>query len=294
MGSNTLFLYIVNVLIWGSTWLFITFQLGKVDPAVSIFYRFALASLLLWIFCRIRRINLRFSLRSHLFMALQGLFMFSIGYWLVYRAEMHLTSGLVAVVVSSIIFFNIINASIFLKQKIRLTVVAGGLLGLAGLILIFWPEFTAFRLSDKKAISLLMAVAATVLYSFGNVISARNQKNGLPVVQGNLFSMTYATLIMLVLSLVLKKPLIVEASLPYMASLLYLSVFGTIVGFYCYITLIGRIGADRAAYGPMVVPVIALGLSTLFESYRWDVSAIAGLCLLLAGMVPPLASKVVG
>jgi drug/metabolite transporter (DMT)-like permease len=224
-------------------------------------------------------------------MALQGLLMFSIGYWLLYLSEMHLTSGLVAVVVSSIIFPNIIHSAIFLGQKIQISVLIGGILGLAGLILIFWPELNGFHFSDSKVIGLIMAAGATFLYSLGNITSARNQEHGLPVIQNSMFSMVYASVIMLLLSLILQKPLTFDPGFSYIASLLYLAVPGTIVGFYCYLTLIGRIGPDRAAYGPMLVPVIALLLSTLFESYRWTPIAGVGLALLVAGNCAALVTR---
>ncbi len=280
---TTLFLYIVNVLIWGSTWFMITFQLGTVDPAVSVLYRFSLSFILMWLFCRARRLRLRFPFKAHLFMALQGLLMFSVGYWLVYLAERHLTSGLAAVVSSSIIVLNIINAWIFLKQKIRLTVFAGALLGLAGLALIFRPELTNVTATSQVILSLLYSVVSTCLFSLGNITAARNIQKGLPVLQNNAYSMGYGALFMLILIAVLRRPFAFPLTISYIGSLLYLCILGSLVAFWCYVTLIGRIGADGAAYGPVAVPVIALTLSTLFESYRWTPAAGIGLILILAG-----------
>ena len=119
MGKTmkNLTLYVITVLVWGSTWIAIKYQLGAVDPLVSVIYRFGLASVLLFSFCKIQGLSLKFSMKEHLFMGFLGLFLFSLNYWLVYLAEVHLTSGLVAVIFSSIVFFNIANGAIFPLKK---------------------------------------------------------------------------------------------------------------------------------------------------------------------------------
>jgi drug/metabolite transporter (DMT)-like permease len=171
------FLYLVTVLIWGSTWLAIKFQLGVVAPELSIAYRFGLAASILLIFSVLRRLPLRFDLKSHGYFALQGLLLFSLNYILVYLAEGYLTSGLVAIIFSLIIIMNIIFGAILLGNPIRLRVVVGGLVGLLGLTLVFWPELISFDLSSGRALGILLAVIATVSASLGNVVSARNQRN---------------------------------------------------------------------------------------------------------------------
>jgi drug/metabolite transporter (DMT)-like permease len=279
----TLFLYSLTVLIWGSTWLAITFQLGAVDPVVSILYRFGLASLILFVVCGIARRPLRFSLRQHGWMALQGFFLFSISYWMVYLAETVIASGLVAVVTSALIFMNIFFGALFLKSRISPQVVFGASLGILGILLIFWPEITAVSLRNQGTYGLLLSILSTVIYSLGNITSARNQKHGLPVIQSNAWSMGYAALIMFLIAIVTGKSFGFELSLRYVASLGYLAVFGSVIAFSAYLTLIGRIGADRAAYGPLVVPVIALTLSKFFEGYAWSVFSIVGIALILAG-----------
>ena len=142
-------LYLITVIVWGSTWLAIKYQLGSLDPMVSVVYRFGLATVILMAFCYIRGLNLKFSLKDHLFMALLGTFLFSINYWLVYVAELYLTSGLVAVLFSSIVFMNMANGSIFLGTPVEKNMVIGAVLGIIGIVMIFMPEIESFDLSDK-------------------------------------------------------------------------------------------------------------------------------------------------
>ena len=282
MLKNIVF-YLLVVSIWGSTWLGIKFQLGRVDPMVSVVYRFVLASLLLVAYCRIRRLPMRFGLRDHGFMALQGACLFSLNYWMFYMAELHLTSGIVSVTFSTIVLFNILNGAVFLGSPIRPGVVVGALVGIVGIGLVFWPELSVFSLADTGFAGLLLCVGATLLASFGNILSARHQQHRLPVVQTNAFGMAYGALLMAVVALLTGRGFDFDPGAGYVASLVYLAVFGSIVAFGCYLTLIGRIGADRAAYATLIFPIIALLLSTLFEGYRWPATAMAGVVLVLVG-----------
>ncbi len=280
---RNLMLYALTVGIWGSTWLGIKFQLGHVDPLVSVIYRFSLATALLFAWCALRRLNLRFRAAAHGYMALQGASLFALNYWLFYLAEQHLSSGIVAVVFSTIVFWNMINGRLFLKTPLRRNVIVGAMLGIVGIGLVFWPELSAFSLSDAGLTGFLLSVAATLLASFGNILSARNQRHGLPVVQTNAFGMGYGTLFMLAAALIARKPFTIDPSTAYLASLFYLALFGSVIAFGAYLTLIGRIGADRAAYATLLFPVIALLLSTLFEDYHWSPAAVAGVAVILTG-----------
>jgi drug/metabolite transporter (DMT)-like permease len=278
-------LYLITVFIWGSTWLAIKFQLGVVSPELSIAYRFALAAVILFIFSLVRRLPLRFNLRTHGFFALQGLLLFSLNYILVYLAEGYLTSGLVAIIFSMIIILNIIFGAIFLHNPIRMRVVIGGVVGLIGLALVFWPELTAFDPTSQRVIGIILALVSTVSASLGNVVSARNQRHELPVIQTNAYGMLYGAMIMGVLALVRGSQLQFDFSAPYLISLLYLAIFGSVIAFGSYLTLLGRIGLDRAAYVTILFPIIALLLSTLFEDLSWGYLQLAGVALVLAGNV---------
>ena len=280
---KNIILFTISSLIWGSTWLAIKYQLGTVDPLVSVVYRFFLASVILLLYCRITSLNLKFLIKEHMYMALLGIFLFGTNYWLVYLAELHLPSGLVAVVFSSIIFLNIINGAIFLKSKIRLYVLYSALIGMIGIVLVFKEEVLFFSLSSENSFALLLAIIAAILASLGNIISAFVQKKNLPVIQTNAFAMFYGPFFMLLVCLVMGKSFSFEVSFTYIGSLLYLTIFGSIIAFSSYLTLLGNIGADKSAYVTLVIPVIALIFSTIFEDYHWNTFAIIGVILILLG-----------
>jgi len=284
-------LYLITVFIWGSTWLAIKYQLGVVSPELSVAYRFGLAAVILIIFSLVRRLPLRFNIKTHGFFALQGLMLFSLNYILVYLAEGYLTSGLVAIIFSLIIVFNVLFGTIFLGNPIRKQVMVGAVLGLAGLALVFWPELSVLSISSQKIVGMILALIATVSASLGNVVSARNQKHDLPVVQTNAYGMLYGALFMLVLAVIRGAQLEFDTSPSYILSLFYLAIFGSVIAFGSYMTLLGRIGLDRAAYVTVLFPVIALVLSTIFEDLVWGLPQLVGVVLILLGNAVVLTKK---
>ncbi len=294
MGTQILFLYGATVIIWGTTWLAIKFQLGSVDPMVSVLYRFIAAAITLILYCKMRGLNMRFSLRNHIFMGLQGLVLFSVNYWLIYLAEVHVTSGLVAVIFSCIVFMNMVNGAVLLGSPIRLNVVAGAAVGVLGIVLVFSPQLAAFSLSDKTALGLLLSILSTFMASLGNIISARHQRHQLPVIQTNAYGMAYGAVIIGLISIISGRSFNFDMSLSYIASLFYLALFGTVVAFGCYLKLIGTIGADRAAYATMLFPIVALGISTIYEGYQWHTSNIIGFAVVLIGNWIVLNKKALG
>ena len=282
-ASQNALLYVVTVLIWGSSWLAIKYQLGSVDPMVSVAYRFLLASAISWLYCRFSGRLMRYSLRDHGFMFLQGASLFALNYWLFYLSELTLTSGLAAVIFSTIVVMNMMNGVLFLKNRLELRVVLGAGIGLFGIIVVFWSEVTDFESGSENLFAVSLAVLATLLASLGNIASARNQRKGIPVVQANTFGMTYGALLMLVLSGATGREFTFEVTLPYVSSLVFLSVFASIIAFWTYLTLLGRVGVERAAYATLFFPLVALGFSTVFEDYQWTASAGIGILLILAG-----------
>ncbi|EMS79572.1 DMT family transporter [Desulfotignum phosphitoxidans] len=283
MSMKDSLLYVLTIIIWGSTWIGIKFQLGTVDPMVSVVYRFALSSVILLVFCRLRGLSLKFSFKDHGFMALLGLLLFSVNYWLVYVAEVYLTSGLVAVLFSSIVFLNIANGALFLGAPVERKMVVGAAVGIVGIGLIFMHEIESFDLTDKNLLGIAFGFSSVLLASLGNITSARNSRADIPVIQANAFGMGYGALALAILAISLGKSFDFSMTLPYVGSLFYLAVFGSIIAFTSYLTLIRSLGADKASYSIMVVPVVALIISSFAEGYIWSVSAIAGLILVVGG-----------
>ena len=276
-------LYAVTVLIWGTSWLAIIYQLGVVDPMVSVAYRFILAAVIMHGLCWVRRQPMRFSRRDHCFLALQGASLFALNYWLFYNAELHIASGLAAVVFSTIIVWNILIGAVWIRHPLDRRVLLGAGLGLCGIALVFWPEVQDFEANETGLYGLGLSIVATMLASLGNIASARNQQAGISVLSSNAWAMTYGAGLMVLLALVAGKPFDFMATPLYVGALLYLSVFASVIAFWSYLTLVGEIGPDRAAYATLLFPLVALGLSTVFEDYVWTLPAIIAVCLILGG-----------
>jgi drug/metabolite transporter (DMT)-like permease len=290
-GGSTLVLFLVPTFIWGTTWLVIKFQLGRVPPEVSVAWRFALASALLLGWCAIRGLPLRLGLAAHLGCAALGVLLFGVNYVLVYQAEARLTSGLVAVLFAFLVFWNLLGARVFFGAPAPRAVVAGAVLGVLGVALLFWPEVTSVGADGRIAAGVGCAVGGTLIASAGNLISQRLFARGVPLVPGTGYAMGYAALLLLGWCAVGGVPLAFDPRPPYVLSLLYLSAFGSIVAFVTYLTLVQRIGAGRAGYNAAAVPVVAMAVSTLFEGYRWTAAAAAGMALVVAGTVLVLRAR---
>ncbi len=281
-------LYLTSVLIWGSTWLAITFQFGTVPPAVSVVYRFALAGLILLAWARMKGLRLRFSRSEHLWMALQGFLLFGINYMCVYLAETEITSGLVAVAFSLLVILNIVGTRVFFGTPLKPSTMIGAALGIGGIVLVFLPEIGRGLGKGNPTLGIAFALSGAVTASLGNIVASRNHGHGLPVVQMNAFGMLYGALSVALYALATRQPFLFDWSPRYLLSLLYLAVFGSILAFGAFLVLLGRIGADRAGYVTVAIPIVALLLSAFFEGLRWHASLVLGILLCLAGNVAVL------
>ena len=284
-------LYTVAVVIWGSTWLAIEFQLGVVEPEVSIVYRYALAAGLLFAWSAIRGLSLRFDWRAHFWFALLGILLFSLNYVLAYRAQILISSALCAIAFSMILWMNIVNARLFFGVRSTPQVTAGALLGAAGVLTLFAPQIGELTLSDSVFGGLMLALLGAVSASFGNIASQHVQQQQLPIVQSNAWGMFYGTLWTAGYVIYQGYDFTYDASPAYTMSLLYLSVFGSVVAFGAYLTLVGRIGAHRAGYATVMFPIVALLLSCVFEGLQLDVPTIAGASMAVAGNLLVLSSS---
>lgn len=291
MKLNTAALFTIPALIWGSTFFVIKYQLGVVDPTWSVSYRFILAGGMLLTYCKLKRLNLSFTFKEHRMMLLQGMLLFGLNYWLVYIAEEKLISALAAVAFSTIIFLNILFGSLFIKAKTEAKVFYGALLGIAGTYLLFRNDLQGLSFEDLPLFHLTVCFLSVVIASLGNITSAFNQSRALPVIQTNAYGMLYGGFFIGLLALVSNKPMMFDASIEYVASLVYLAIFGSILAFGSYLTLIGRIGADKAAYVLIIIPVIAVGLSMLFEGYEFSWQVLAGVALILVGNLIVIRKK---
>ena len=280
--SNTS-LYVIAVLIWGSTWLAIEFQLGVVEPEVSIVYRYLAAAIILFLWSKIKGLKLTFDLKHHKWFALMGLLMFCLNYILAYRAQIYITSALSAIAFSAMLWMNIINARLFFGIRVGGRIYLGALLGIAGIVVLFGPQVSEVSLTDGVLFGSLLAVVGALMASFGNMASQAAQNAELPVIQSNAWSMLYGGLLTAIVVLIRGSEFTFDPSPGYVISLVYLTVFGSVVAFGAYLTLLGRIGAHRAGYATVMFPVVALILSIVFEGLALDWSLIVGFALVLAG-----------
>ncbi|MDJ0749603.1 MAG: EamA family transporter [Woeseiaceae bacterium] len=280
--SNTV-LYALTVLIWGSTWLAIEYQLGVVEPEVSIVYRYVAASLILYIYCKIKGLSLSFKVQDHYLFAALGLLLFCLNYILTYRAQQHITSAMAAIVFSTMIWMNIVLARIVFGAKTTPRVLAGAFLGIVGIVVLFAPRIEVASLSDGVLFGSLLALVGAFSASCGNMVSQAAQKRALPVVEANTWGMFYGAVITAIVAVASGHEFTFDATFTYISSLVYLALFGSVVAFGAYLTLLGRIGAHKAGYAAVMFPVVALVLSMAFEGLSLDVTIVTGTSLVLLG-----------
>lgn len=287
---NTL-LYFVTAAVWGTTWLAIVFQVGTVPIDLSIFYRFSLASLMIFAWCIVKHAKLRFSLEAHCLFMAQGLFLFSMNYMAVYEASYYISSGLNAIGFSMVLVFNILNSALLYRTSLTFPVFVGAVSGMLGIVIIFWPSVATLDLSNESLIGILFSLLAGLISSCGNMVSTQIQKQRIPVTESNAYAMGYGAVWMLIILYLKGIPLQLDFNYPYLISLLYLAIFGSIVAFGCYLTLLGRIGANKAGYVHIVTPVVALVISTFFEELTWGTHLFIGVGLILLGNILILGKK---
>nr|WP_298171032.1 DMT family transporter [uncultured Pseudomonas sp.] len=278
-------LYLLTVLIWGTTWIAIKLQLGEVAVAASIVYRFALAAAVLFAVLMLSGRLQKVDGRGQAICLAQGVCLFCINFLCFYTASQWIPSGLIAVIFSTATLWNALNARLFFKQRIAANVLAGGALGLAGLGLLFWPELAGHAASRETLLGIGLALIGTLCFSAGNLLSSLQQKAGLKPLTTNAWGMLYGALMLVLICLVSGTPFTFEWSTRYVGSLLYLAIPGSVIGFTAYLTLVGRMGPERAAYCTVLFPVVALNISVFLEGYQWTLTALFGLLLVMLGNV---------
>ncbi len=276
-------LYVVTILIWGSTWLVINFQLGVVAPEVSIVYRYAMASLILFAWSAIRGLRLLFGYGAHLRFISLGLLMFSLNYLAAYSAQKYIPSALNAVVFSTMMWMNVINSRLFFGTRIEPRVYVGAALGVFGVVVLFWPSISKVSLTDQTLLGACISLSGALMASLGNMVSHQAQREHLPIVQSNAWGMFYGMLFTAGVALGRNVPFNFEFTARYIGSLLYLVIFGSIIAFGSYLKLVGRIGPHKAGYATVMFPLVAVLLSVLFEGLEVEWHLLLGMIMVLAG-----------
>ncbi len=280
--KNTL-LYIATVLIWGSTWLAIEFQLGEVDIAASVAYRFMISAVLMWAYCFWAKVPMSFSLRNHFFILVLAIFNFSINYAVIYSSQQYLSSAMTSIAFSTMLLMNIINTRIFFGTKIAPKTMLGALLGVLGIVALFWDDLALSNSGSNSLLGLGLVLTAALIASLGNMASVRNSKANMNIFAVNAWGMLYGAIILSGLVLVTDAQFSFSMQTPYIASLLYLAVFGTVVAFATYYVLLNNMGPEKASYVIVLFPVVAVVLSSLFEDFAWTENTFIGFALVLLG-----------
>ena len=281
MGTTGLFL--ICTAIWGSTWLAITYQLGDVEPELSVAYRFGLAAIVLFAWCAATGRSLRFSAREHGYLAALGVMLMGLNYIGIYWSERFVTSGLVAVLFSTIVFMNPFGMRLAFGKRVTARTLIAATLGVGGVALLFLPELDQATQGGSAGYGVALALGATAIACGGNLIAIRNHNAGIPTFPGTAWGMAYGAVSAALVAIVRGVPWTFDTGAAYLLSLAYLSVFGSIIAFGAYLTLLKRVGGGPAAFVSVATPVIALALSTLFEGYRWTWVAALGVVLAVAG-----------
>jgi drug/metabolite transporter (DMT)-like permease len=282
--KNTL-LYIVTVLVWGSTWLAIEFQLGEVDVAASVAYRFMIAAIIMWAYCIWAKVPMSFSKRNHFFILVLAIFNFSINYAVIYTSQQHLTSAMTSIAFSTMLLMNIINTRIFFGTKISSKTWAGALLGIFGIVALFWDDLSVANQGSNSLLGLTLVITAALIASFGNMMSVRNSNANMNVFAVNAWGMLYGAIILSVLVLLSDAQFGFSSKPSYIISLFYLAAFGTVIAFASYYVLLNNMGPEKASYVIVLFPVVAVALSSMFEGFTWTQNTFIGFALVLLGNI---------
>lgn len=276
-------LYALVVLAWSTSWIAMRYQVGVVAPEISVFWRFLLAAVAMFVLAGIRRAPLRYGFSDHARFAAMGVFMFSTNFILFYHGAQVIPSGLLSVVFSLASIINLLLAAVIFKQPITPRAAFGALMGTVGIALLFAPQILGANFDKVSAWGLLLCVCGTLCFCTGNLFSGGSQRRGVSVISASAWGMLYGTVWAGIVSWFLGRAFIVEWTFSYWFALIYLALMASVVAFYSYLTLLGRIGAGRAGYATVMFPVFALLISTFAENYQWTSMAVAGAALALGG-----------
>ncbi len=292
LSARVLVPFLLVSLIWGSTWLVIKDQISSVPPTWSVSYRFGVAAIGMFALAWWRGAPLRLDRQGQLIALALGLFQFSANFNFVYRSEMYITSGLLAVLFAMLMVPNAILSRVFLGQRIAGGFVLGTAVALAGIALLFVQEYRAMPadLGDVMK-GLGLALCAILSASIANVMQSAERVRRMPILSLLAWAMLWGALGNAVLGWALYGPPVIETRTAYLSGIVYLGLLGSVVTFPMYFALIRDIGPARAAYSSVLVPVVAMILSTLFEGYVWSALAAGGAVLGMIGLVIAMRAR---
>lgn len=278
-------LYVSMIFIWGLSWISIKWQHGDVPMEVSIFYRFAIAALIMIIIGKLWKKLQPVKRQDHPFLALQGICLFCCNFLAFYSATFYIPSGLVAVLMATAPIFNAFHSKLFYQTKTSANFWFGAILGLTGISLLFGSDLLQTDWSQNTVYGLLFALLGTWCFSIGNMISIRNSKHNVQPFTATSYAMVYGCIALLLIIFMRDLPFTFTPSSRYVGSLLYLAIPASVLGFTFYLILVDRLGASNAAYILVITPIVALSASAVFEDYQWTLYSTLGLLLVILGNI---------
>jgi len=291
LSPKVLIPFMLTGTIWGSTWFVITGQISDVPAAWGVFYRFMLATPALFVLAVVMGNRLKLNRPEHLLALGVGIAQFSGNFLFVYHAESHITSGIVAVMFALLMVPNAIFAKVFIGEKVQGGFIGGSLVAIAGVGMLLVHEWNAAPLGGNVGLGIVLAIGGMLAASIANVVQANPTGRGVPMVSFLAWAMVYGTAFDLIYALVTVGPPQVPGGWQFWAGTAYLAIIGSVVTFPLHYNLVREIGAGRTAYNGIVTVCVAMGLSTLFEGFKWDALSAGGMALALVGMGLALRSK---
>lgn len=283
--------FFLVALIWGSTWLVIKDQIGSVPPSWSVTWRFAIAALGMGTLAVWRGESLRIGRAGLKIAALLGLCQFVLNFQFVYRAEQHLTSGIVAVLFALLVVPNTLLGWVVLGQAVTRRFLAGSAVAGAGIALLLLHEYRMAPPEGQVLTGIALTAAALLSASTANILQAGDAARRQPMLALLAWAMLLGALMDAAFASLVEGPPRFDLRPGYVLGVLYLALVGSVVTFPLYFRLLQRLGAGRGAYNGVLVPVIAMLLSTAFEGYRWSVLAACGAVLAMTGLVLALRAR---
>ncbi|MDF0487812.1 EamA family transporter [Sphingomonas sp. H39-1-10] len=284
--------FAIVTLIWGSTWLVIRGQLGVVPPGWSVCYRFTIAGLTMLAYTLARGEPIRLNARGWGFAAVLGLFQFCLNFNFIYHAEQHATSGLVAVVFALLLLPNALFGRLLLGHRLGRQLLLGSEVAIGGIALLFLHEAQVDPHGPMQALTgIALTLGGTLAASVGNVMQGTRSAKRYPMLPMVAASMLLGAVINGALAWATYGPPVITPTPAYLAATLYLGMVASALAFPLYYGVIRAIGPAKAAYSSVLVPVIAMTLSTLFESYRWSTLSMVGGALVIVGLLIALTER---
>lgn len=276
-------LFTLCALIWGTTWIAITYQHGDISPMYSVGFRFALAAALLGLWCWYHKLSLKLPLKTHFVMLGVGCCLYTLDYVFLYFSQQYIVSGILAVLSASVVYFTVMLRTLVLRKPLRGEVLLGATISGAGLYFLFAPEMADIEVGEGLKNGLMLAAVSFFFAAVGNVLSETGLDEDTPVVQFNFFAMSYSLIFTFGYAIISGKPFAIPQEVTWWLSLLYLSLFGSVFAFGAYMKLVKNMGSDKSSNVILVYPLVALVISTLFEDYQWTLIGLIGVFCIMLG-----------